>query len=176
VRSVAYYRDAIGKKKGWGRTIGEAGRHAISLDELLRLQRIVIGDARFVKLGLHDAGGFVGEHDRESGMPLPDHISARHENLPSLISGLVAFDRNAAQELDPVVAAAVTAFGFNYIHPFVDGNARIHRYLIHHVLTQRGTVSAAILRGIGAYRAVLEDYSRRLLPLIRWEATLDGNV
>ena len=29
----------------WGRAIGEAGRQPIDLDELLRLQRIVIGDA-----------------------------------------------------------------------------------------------------------------------------------
>ena len=55
----------------WGRAIGEAGRHPLSLDELLRLQMIVIGDARFVKLGLRDEGGFVGEHDRDSRLPLP---------------------------------------------------------------------------------------------------------
>ena len=36
----------------WGRVIGEAGRRPIDLDELLRLQRIVIGDARFVHSGL----------------------------------------------------------------------------------------------------------------------------
>jgi hypothetical protein len=36
----------------WGRAIGEAGRRSIELDELLRLQAIVIGDARFVRLGL----------------------------------------------------------------------------------------------------------------------------
>ena len=40
----------------WGRTIGEAGKHPISEEELLRLQRIVIGDARFVKLGLRRGG------------------------------------------------------------------------------------------------------------------------
>src|SRR5208283_5913591 len=77
----------------WGRAIGEAGRRPIDLDELLRLQRIVIGDARFVHLGLRDEGGFVGQHDRDTRMPLPDHISARPEDLRSLIDGLVAFDR-----------------------------------------------------------------------------------
>ena len=168
----------------WGRAIGEAGRRPIDLDEFLRLQRIVIGDSRFVKLGLRQDGGFVGEHDRESRMPLPDHISARHEDLPSLIAGMVAFDRGAVLKIDPVVAAAVLAFGFVYIHPFEDGNGRIHRYLIHHVLAQRGfnpagvvfPVSAAILERIDDYRRVLEDYSRRLLPLIEWEPTKNGNV
>ncbi len=168
----------------WGRVIGEAGRRPIDLDELLRLQRIVIGDARFVHLGLRIEGGFVGQHDRDSRMPLPDHISARHEDLRSLIDGLAAFDRTAASQLDPVLAAAALAFGFVYIHPFEDGNGRLHRYLIHHVLAERGfnppgvafPVSAAILDRIGDYRRALESYSTRLLPLIQWEPTPSGNV
>ena len=87
-------------------------------------------------------------------------------------------------DLDAVIAAAVLAFGFVYVHPFEDGNGRIHRYLIHHVLAQRGfspagvvfPVSAAILERIDEYRAVLEDYSRRLLPVIQWQPTDDGHV
>jgi hypothetical protein len=69
-------------------------------------------------------------------------------------------------------------------HPFEDGNGRIHRYLIHHVLAQRGfspagvvfPVSTAILARIDEYRITLEDYSRRLLPVINWQPTADGNV
>ena len=121
-----------------GRAIGAAGRRSIELDELFRLQAIVIGDARFVRLGLREEGGFIGENDRDTRVPIPDHISARPDDLRSLISGMVAFDRGAAQKLDPVIAAAILAFGFVYVHPFADGNGRIHRYLIHHVLAQRG--------------------------------------
>jgi hypothetical protein len=168
----------------WGRAIGEAGLRPIDLDELLRLQRIVIGDARFVHLGLRIEGGFVGQHDRDTRMPLPDHISARPQDLGSLIDGLVAFDRTAAPDLDPVLAATALAFGFVYIHPFEDGNGRLHRYLIHHVLAERGfnppgvvfPISAAILDRIDDYRRVLESYSKRLLPLIEWEPTEKGNV
>jgi hypothetical protein len=168
----------------WGRVIGEAGRRPIDLDELLRLQRIVIGDARFVHLGLRQEGGFVGAHDRGTGTPLPEHIGARAEDLPSLIDGLIAFDRLAAPNLDPVLAAAALAFGFVYIHPFEDGNGRLHRYLIHHVLAERGfnppgvvfPVSAVIFDRIDDYRRTLESYSARLLPLIEWEPTPDGNV
>jgi len=168
----------------WGRAIGEAGRRPLDLDELLRLQRIVIGDGRFVRLGLRREGGFVGEHDRDTRMPLPVHISARPEDLPSLIDGMIAFDREKAGPLDPVVAAAVLAFGFVFAHPFEDGNGRIHRYLIHHVLAARGfnpagvvfPVSAAILDRIRDYRAVLEAYSARILPLVEWRPTEDANV
>lgn len=168
----------------WGKAIGEAGRHPLDLDEFLRLQRIVIGGERFVKLGFRAEGGFVGEHDRESRMPLPDHISARHEDLPGLMEGLIDFDRHYAGKIDPVIAAASLAFGFVYIHPFEDGNGRIHRYLVHHVLSARGfnppgivfPVSSAILERIGDYRSVLESYSERLLPLVRWEPTAQMNV
>lgn len=168
----------------WGRAIGEAGRHPVTLDELLRLQNIVIGDARFVKLGLREEGGFVGEHDRETRMPIPDHIGARAEDLRGLIEGMAAFDAGAAAGLDPVIAATLLAFGFVYGHPFEDGNGRIHRYLIHHVLARRGfnpagivfPVSAAILERIDQYRTVLEDYSKRLMPVIDWQPTDNGNV
>jgi len=168
----------------WGRAIGEAGRRPFDRDELLRLQRIVIGDQRFLRPGLRVEGGFVGEHDRESRMPIPAHISARPEDLGSLIAGMEAFDRQAAQHLDPVIAAAALAFGFVYAHPLEDGNGRIHRYLIHHVLARRGfnppglvfPVSAAILAAIDAYRRALESYSQRLLPHVEWKPTERGNV
>jgi hypothetical protein len=66
----------------------------------------------------------------------------------------------------------------------VDGNGRLHRYLIHHVLAERGfnppgvvfPVSAAILHRIDDYRRTLETYSARLLPLIEWRPTDEGNV
>lgn len=168
----------------WGRAIGEAGKHPLDLEELLRLQRIVIGDARFVKLGLRGEGSSVGTHNRDTHMPLPAHISARSDDLSSLMAGMVAFSEAHSHGLDAVIAAATLAFGFVYVHPFEDGNGRIHRYLIHHVLAQREfnppdvvfPVSAAILRHLDRYRGVLEDYSRRLLPVVDWEPTADGNV
>jgi hypothetical protein len=168
----------------WGRAIGEAGRQPLDREELLRLQRIVIGDSRFVKLGFRVEDGFIGEHDRESHTPLPDHVSARPGDLSSLIDGMIAFDRGPAQAMDAVIAAAILAFGFVYIHPFEDGNGRIHRYLIHHVLAQHGfnppgvvfPISAAILEQIEQYRQTLESYSQRLLPLIEWEPTEKFNI
>ena len=55
-----------------------------------------------------------------------------------------------------------------FIHPFTDGNGRIHCYLIHQVLAERGfapkgivfPVSAVILERIDEDRQVLEAYSR----------------
>ena len=169
----------------WGQIIGEAGSRKLSIAELERLQQIVIGDARFVHLGLRVEGGFVGTHDRTNNEPIPDHISARPEDLTSLVEGLIAYAARAvAGRVDPVVVAAAVAFGFVYVHPFSDGNGRLHRWLIHQVLAAAGynppgvvfPVSAAILRNIQSYREVLESHSRPLLDYIDWRAAPNGNI
>src|SRR5262249_54249468 len=121
--------------KRWAEAIAEAGSRPLTIEELERLQKIVIADAKFVKLGLRKTGGFVGEHDRLTREPIPDHIDARWEDLKGLVSGLVAYsNRSKISKIDPVTTAAALAFGFVYIHPFQDGNGRIHRWLFHHVL------------------------------------------
>lgn len=169
----------------WGQAIAQAGTRPLSLAEFDRLQRIVIGDDRFVRLGLRAEGGFVGIHDRDTQMPIPDHISARAEDLQSLLQGVIAYAERAIRGgMDPVAAAACLAFGFVYIHPYVDGNGRLHRWLFHHALALAHfnppglifPVSVAIYRRIAEYRAVLESYSSPLLPCISWEPTGDGNL
>ncbi len=170
----------------WGQALGEAGRTAISEDEFLRLQRLVIGrDTRFLRLGWRAQGGFVGRRDRDTNAPLPAHVSAKPEDLGALIDGLMEFaERSDVGELDPIVSAACLAFGFVFIHPFEDGNGRIHRWLLHHVLARRGfnppgvnfPVSSIFLERIEAYRATLEHFSRPRLALTDWETTPDLNV
>jgi len=169
----------------WARTIGDAGRRDLSVEELVRLQSIVIGDDRFVDLGLRTHGGWLGDRDRRTREPIPEHVSARPGDLEDLLGGLIDYDRRTSgTELDPVAAAAALSFGFVYIHPFQDGNGRVHRWLIHHVLARAGfqppglvfPVSGPMLRHIGEYRSGLAGYSRALLPLIEWRPTPDGNV
>lgn len=169
----------------WGQAIGQAGMNEISVDELNRLQQLVIENSRFVEMGFRKKGGFVGEHDRTTGEPIPDHISARWQDLDSLMRGLIETNQLLlGADMDAVLAAASIAFGFVFIHPFEDGNGRIHRYLIHHVLAkkkfaQQGIifpVSASILDHIDDYRKVLEIYSKPLLELIEWKDTPDHNV
>ena len=169
----------------WAKAISEAGTRKLTTAELERLQKIVIGDTRFVHVGLRTEGGFVGTHDRQTQEPIPVHISARAEDLKELVNGIVAYDERVANSgIDPVVLAAAISFGFVYIHPFEDGNGRLHRWLIHHVLAVAGynppgvvfPVSAAIYREIPRYTAVLASYSRLLLEFIEWEPTPEGNV
>ena len=169
----------------WGRAIGEAGRRDLDVGELERLQALVIGDPRFVKLGVRTEGGWIGERDRRTRNPIPEHISARPEDLPDLMRGMVEYGRMAEEtSVDPVISAAALSFGFVYIHPFEDGNGRLHRWLVHHVLSRAGysppslvfPVSVPMLRRISEYREVLRSYSSLALPLVEWRATSGHNV
>lgn len=170
----------------WGRAIGQAGQKPITKEELTRLQQIVIDNPRFTKMGFREQEGFIGEHDRRYGTPIPDHISAKWKDIELLIDGLIATDQNLERDhlFDAVIAAALIAFGFVCIHPFVDGNGRLHRYLIHHVLLRKKyvpdgiifPVSAIILDRLNEYRKVLEHFSIPRLDLINWKPAEDNNV
>lgn len=169
----------------WGEAIGQAGAHPLSHDEFFRLQEIVISDFRFIQYGYRNEGGFIGTHQRSTKLPRPEHISAKWQDIYSLMEGLIKTNELLKDSsFDPVLLATSIAFGFVFIHPFEDGNGRIHRYLIHHVLAvmnfiQRGVIfpiSAIILERINEYRQALESYSKVRLNLIKWRPTLDGNV
>lgn len=177
-------RPSGSKAARWANAIAQAGARPLSIAEFERLQRVVIDD-RSIKLGLREEGGFVGEHDRRTFEPVPEHISARSQDLRDLLRGIIEFgERALTREIDAVVAAAAMAFGFVYVHPFVDGNGRIHRWLIQHVLAMAKygpsglilPVSAAMHRDQVAYRDVLRSYSSELLPLIEWRASAKNNV
>lgn len=169
----------------WGQALSQAGMNALTKDELLRLQKIILEKNRFITLGFRHEGGFIGIHDRFTNTPIPDHISARWQDIEHLLDGMLTmYEQQKMGLLDPVILAAALAFGFVFIHPFVDGNGRMHRYLIQHVLAETGFVpqgivfplSAVILKQMEAYKAVLEAYSHPRLACIEWRSTPQGNV
>ncbi len=168
----------------WGRAVLQAGKNRLTLDELNRLHSVLIEDSRFVRAGLRPDGVFLGERDH-NGDPLPEFIGARSDDLPVLLDDMLAANkRMTASAVDPVLQAAATAFGFVYIHPYQDGNGRLHRCLIHHVLAEREftppgivfPVSAVMLDRIDKYRRTLQGHSGSLMPFINWQSTADRNV
>ena len=84
----------------------------------------------------------------------------------------------------PVVHAAAIAYAFVFLHPFEDGNGRIHRFLIHNILARRGftpagmivPVSAAMLHRPNDYDASLEAFSHQLMPLVNYVLDDDGRL
>ena len=177
-------RPPRGRLERWGRAVIQAGKVPLTLDEMIRLHGVLIEDRRFVRAGLRQEGVFLGERD-DQGDPLPEFIGARTQDLEDLMRGLIeANDRMREAGLDPVLKAAATAFGFVYIHPFQDGNGRLHRCLIHHVLAERKftppgmvfPVSSVMLSRIDDYRKSLQEHSGPLMMFIEWRPTADRNV
>ena len=168
----------------WGRAVLQAGKNPLTIDEILRLHAVLIEDTRFTRAGLRMDGVFLGDRDHE-GDPLPEFIGARSQDLQHLMHGLIAANERMGEgELDSVLQAAATAFGFVYIHPFQDGNGRLHRCLIHHVLAERRftppgmvfPVSPVMLDRIDAYRDTLRAHSGTLMNFIEWRPTPERNV
>lgn len=150
--------------------------------DLIDLQNIIV-DPRYAARGLRDFQNFMGE--TIAGYREAVHfICPRPADIQSLMgdwAGMTAWLRGTT---DPVVAAALVAFGFVFLHPFEDGNGRIHRFLIHHVLAAEGftpsdilfPVSAAIVRDMRGYDAALKTFSKAILPFIDWEWMQDKTM
>ncbi|RLA38622.1 MAG: cell filamentation protein Fic [Gammaproteobacteria bacterium] len=147
-------------------------------DRLAELQNALV-DPRFHEFGWRNQQNWLG--DDLGYRQKIDFVPPRPEDVPGLMQGLLATaekardniqadDDDTATEpsLDPLIFAATIAFGFVFIHPFMDGNGRIHRYLIHEVLANAGftprgivlPVSAVILANLDRYVAILENFSK----------------
>jgi len=168
----------------WGRAVLQAGKNKLTLDEIVRLQGVLIEDQRFVRVGLRPDGVFMGERDH-NGEPLPEFIGARPSDLEDLMTEMLETnDRMSADDVDAVLQAAATAFGFIYVHPFQDGNGRLHRCLVHHVLAERKftppgmvfPVSSVMFDRIDEYRKTLQSHSGPLMSFIEWRPTPERNV
>lgn len=144
-------------------------------DALVRLQGSIV-DPRYAATDWRDVQNFVGRTG--AGFREEVHfVCPPPSDVPALMEGWMKLtERVADKSIPPVVGAAVSAFAFVFVHPFDDGNGRIHRFLIHHVLASKGytprnfifPVSAAILRDRRGYDQVLESFSRPILEFVDW--------
>jgi len=167
---------------------------------LVELQRAIV-DPRYANSGWRSEIGeqiYVGESlapDAERvhfAGPKPDDLEELMKGF--LLTAETITDRVSGHWLDTdepyvtksgvptLVSAAVISFAFNFLHPFSDGNGRIHRFLLHHVLARNRfgpegiilPVSAVILNRPREYDRALESFSRPLME--RVEYTLDDRM
>jgi hypothetical protein len=103
--------------------------------------------------------------------------------VPSLLNGLQSVALKLAG-IPAEVRSAVIAFGFVFIHPFEDGNGRIHRFLIHDVLVSDGLVPSGMIIPVSAhmlnhrreYDHILEAYSKPLMQFVRYNKHANGEL
>jgi hypothetical protein len=150
------------------RRAGEAP--CFSEEALVALQQAIV-EERYASKGYREHQNYVGQN-LGPGRELVHYIPPRPEDLPALMENWFTCCRLMMEGgIHPVVTATVAGFGFVFLHPFEDGNGRIHRFLIHHVLSASGftpagmifPVSAIMLKRMPVYDAALASYSREIM-------------
>lgn len=187
--SYAIERETPDQKRA--QKFADALREAAQRDYLLKeplvtLQQAIV-DPRFANRGWRDTLGeqnfvsrSVGRDDEEMHF-----IAPRPQDLAELMdSYLEASRRILHSDLHAVIAAAVVAYPFVFLHPFSDGNGRLHRFLIHYVLSFRRfapdgvvfPISATMLHSPQDYDASLESFSKPLLPQVQYKLDFHGRM
>lgn len=151
--------------------------------QLIEVQNRIV-DARFRDSGYRSTQNYVGEAVAWQKEKI--HFACpKPEDLADLMEGLIgAHQRMDAGNVPAVVHAAAIAYGFVFLHPFEDGNGRIHRFLIHNILARSGftpeglmfPISASMLKNAADYDASLEAFSRHLMGLVEYSIDQEGRM
>lgn len=143
---------------------------------LIDVQNRIV-DPRFRDADYRLSQNYVGQtisYQRQ----LVHYVSPKPEDLAGLMDGLFASHLMMKQgAVSAVIHAAAISYGFVFMHPFEDGNGRIHRFLIHNILFLRGAipkglmfpVSAAMLKNPAMYDRSLESFSTPLMRLVEYD-------
>ncbi len=150
---------------------------------LVDLQNRVV-DPRFQDKDYRSSQSYVGQTISYRN-EIIHYICPKPNDLPKFMEGLLRSHQKMKQsEISAIVHAAVISYGFVFLHPFEDGNGRIHRFLIHNILSIQGMVpsglmfpvSAVMLKNPKIYDLSLEAFSRPLLKLIEYTLNEEGEM
>lgn len=148
----------------------------LSKELLIEIQNTIV-DPRYAQNDYRAWQNYVGQTVGLESQII-HYISPKGEDVESLMNGLLAcYNRLKDSEMSPVLIAAIISFGFVFIHPFEDGNGRLHRFLIHYVLSKTNfappdiifPISSTILNNLQKYDESLESFSKPLNQLINYE-------
>lgn len=153
----------------------------LTKEKLIELQKATV-DPRFANNDYRHEQNYVGETINPYDQKI-HYVSPKPEDVNSLMEGLLAtLTKMMSSKIHPVIMSASIAFGFVFIHPFDDGNGRLHRFIIHYVLSRSGftplktifPISAVMLDNMREYDFILESFSIPLLKLIDYTLTNEG--
>lgn len=149
--------------------------------KLLQVQHIIV-EAPLVESDYRISQNYIGQTIR-ANYPIIHYISPSPKDVPAMMHDLLAcLERMIASHINPVVIAATISFGFVFIHPFEDGNGRLHRFLIHYILTRTSftplgiifPISAIILADRMLYDQILETFSQPLMDILEYDVDSGG--
>ena len=145
---------------------GEPGQ--VTEEWLVNLQNVIVRDVYSQEASYRTKQNWLEDSSGRIAF-LPTPVA----DLDRVMHGWEAFINDDKRCTDVLVKAACAAFSFVYLHPFLDGNGRLHRFLIQHTLARSGLmgpetvipVSAVIERNLPAYLAVLTAFSQPVTAL-----------
>jgi hypothetical protein len=157
------------------------GGELLGEENLTALQNAIV-DKRFAAPGYRDFQNYIGQSSLQYG-EIFHYICPPPKYVSSLMNGLKNTEEKSAGS-NAIIRAAIIAFGFVFVHPFEDGNGRIHRFLIHDILTRDGTVQPGLIIPVSAhminhmrdYDQALENFSKPLLQRIRYSSSANGEL
>ena len=187
--SYAIERETPDQKRSqkFADALREASQRDYLLKETLVVLQQAIVDPRFANTGWRDTINEQNYVGRSVGMTEEEvhFIAPRPQDLPDLMPAYLDASRRILNfSIHPVIAAALVAYPFVFLHPFSDGNGRLHRFLIHYVLSFRRfapdgvvfPISATMLHRPQDYDASLESFSKPLLPLVEYKLDSNGRM
>jgi Fic family protein len=154
-------------------------------ESFIELQNAIV-DPRYAQKDWRTVQVFIGaslpDYSQEVHFvcPKPEDVGPLMDGWMSMMAKLL----DPESTVHPVCSAAAAAFGFVFVHPFLDGNGRIHRFLVHNVLARKNftpegvvfPVSAAMLREMSAYDRILESFSSAIHPFIQYAMDAEQQI
>jgi len=151
--------------------------------ELIQAQHVIV-ESRFAESDYRTSQNYIAEMVRIDYSQI-HYISPSPKDVPRLMNDLLSsLERMIESGVSPVIVAAAISFGFVFIHPFEDGNGRLHRFLIHYILAKNSFTPSGIVFPISAimlgdrkkYDQVLEHFSRPLMDIITYNEDHAGVI
>ncbi len=153
----------------------------LSESSLCELQNAMVSTPCFAAASFRTEQNWLGKVIGR-GVNTVTYVPPTPEALSGMMEDWMAAADRLAGATDPIAAAAVTSFGFVYLHPFMDGNGRLSRFLIHRQLMRSRAlaegvllpISVAMKKNEAAYLAALSAYSQKMRPF--WNVSWTGGT
>jgi hypothetical protein len=154
----------------------------LSEDYLVELQSSTVSGVFEKAVQFRTEQNWLRSGGNRGGAASVSYVPPPPDAVPRLMDEWMAFANAAPRRIDPIVAASVASFGFVYIHPFMDGNGRLSRFLFHKALCASGRlekgallpVSVAMKRHERQYLEALQAFSAPARELVQVSSAGDG--
>lgn len=159
----------------------------INQDDLTKEKLIatlnIIKDKHYQELDYRYQQNYLGKSGR--GYASIDYVPPKPSDAHELMDHWFNLRKQVlASDMPSIAKVAVLSSSFVYIHPFMDGNGRLSRYIMQDTLYRDNVIgqhyalplSSGILKNIGDYYKVLSETSRQIMKTVKFKMLDDYSV